>query len=77
MKYLITKSNQVKVFPDSTSHSDMASKKNIKSAGYFKQAGDSIKTYGKSHSTGIPSKKEDAVKVLKKIAQLNHYLGNR
>lgn len=73
MKYLITKQNQVKVFADDVSHSTMAKKSNIKSAGYFKIApsGSGIKTYGKSHSTGIKSEKGDDAKVTKHLYKLS------
>ncbi len=69
MKYLITKQNQVKIFPDVLSHSKMADPKKIKSAGYFRVSKNKqeIETYGKSHSTGIKSKKEDARLVTKQL----------
>ena len=60
MKYIITKQNKVKVFPESVSHSTMGTKKTIKSAGYIKIENGKIKTYDKSHSLNIPSKKSDA-----------------
>lgn len=60
MKYLVTKSNQVKVFPESVSHSSKGSRKTVKSAGYFHFKNGKIETYSKSHSLNIPSKKSDA-----------------
>lgn len=72
MKYLITKNGITKVFPDEKSHSSMAAKRNIASAGYVALDGNGgIKTYGKSHSSGIKSKKEDKVKVALKLRELS------
>lgn len=67
MKYLITKSNKVKVFPEATSHSSKAKKSEVKSAGYFNMKDGKINVYGKSHSYNILPRKNDA-KLIEKYA---------
>lgn len=70
MKYIITKQNRVTVFPDFISHSTMAKVKNIRSAGYVKVKDNTITTTGKSHSTGIKSRKEDVRLVMRELSRL-------
>ena len=50
----------------------MGTKKNTKSAGYFKVKSGKIETYDKSHSLDIPSRKKDAKLVEKKLSNANH-----
>lgn len=59
MKYVITKQGGVMTFPSFLSHSEVATKKNVISAGYATIKNGKVHTYGKSHSMGIKSKKGD------------------
>jgi hypothetical protein len=67
MKYLITKQNKVKIFPESISHSEMGNKNTVKSAGYIRIKNGKVETYDKSHSLNIPSRKNDAKLVVKEL----------
>ena len=67
MKYLITKTNKVKVFPENISHHTKGTKSNTKSAGYFRIRNGKVETYDKSHSLNIKPKQGDHKLIEKKL----------
>lgn len=70
MKYIVTKSRVVYVFPDDMSHG-LVKRGNIKSAGYVRPRGNGIQLYGKSKSLKVKSDKNDTKLVLKKLHSLS------
>lgn len=59
MKYIRTKGDKIKTFPNSVSHSSKVSKESLKSAGYYKIENGEVKTYDKSHSFNVYPLKTD------------------
>lgn len=68
MKYVVTKSNEVRMTPNNGEHKYLAPKSDVKSAGYFKRTKNGIKTYDKSHTYEIYPKKGDDKLIAKTMA---------